>query len=129
MLKLSGLCQCEVESPRHCRNKGVTRPEYKSLHARVKSSNPQILKSSNPQILKSSGSQLVWVSSNCNDAARDRGFDVQGAGTGDQFVAFGARVQPDLGDVLSRDLFDDPLADFGRNVKRGHVDWTGHVEN
>src|SRR4029450_6424108 len=124
MLKLSGLCQCEVESPRHCRNKGVTRPEYKSLHARVKSSNPRILKSSN--LL---GSQLVWVSSNCNDAAGDRGFDVQGAGPGDQLVAFGARVQPDLGDVLSCDLFDDLLADFGRNVKRGHVDWPGHVEN
>src|SRR5262245_12702740 len=102
--------------PETLSKQGVTKPEYKEPQGDVKN-------------LRIYDSQLVWVAPNRNDAARDSGFDVQGAGPGDQFVAFSTWVQPDLRNLLARDLLDHSLADFGRYVERGHVDWPRHVEH
>src|SRR4051812_30547072 len=72
---------------------------------------------------------VVRFSANRDDTAGDDGPDVQRFGAPDQTLALGAGIQPDLGDLLLRHVFDHLFADFRRYVEGRHVDRAGNVEH
>src|SRR5438093_690081 len=74
-------------------------------------------------------SELVRVLPNPDDAARDDRLNLERPGPREQRVALGARIEPDLGDALPRDLVDDALADIRGHVERCHVDGSGYIEH
>src|SRR5262245_27333975 len=75
------------------------------------------------------GSEVLRAAADAHDAAREYHVQPTTRGLGQERVALGSGVEPDLRDALLLELPEERLTDFGRHIHGGHVDGTGDLQH